>query len=478
MALLFHALPGLSNDVANPAPGASDTQATTKKAHPDLRLLERDLTHKLTEKKDGRVTPEQYQAWKGEFRMHLNAAMARVPPSPDNTAAHARITAQLGEREQAQAALDLALKQNPESPVLLRTKSHILYEKKDFPGAAQNALQAWEKSGHTDQGAWTLYQMSTGRSAPSGTASPSPGLSPLTQGPPVVSADDSGKPFKLAVKGSALPGTVPVPGHAETEPLKREGGLPLWPLAVPIVGGLIAYGVYRGTKQTDAQETEQPPVGARITASPGLVAEPAKVVGGVIRNVAKGAAVKTLGDIAVTGVVAAGILVAGGTAVVLTANHGLNDMIAVQDKYNEAIDTHRDDQLRSARPARIEDKSDLGIVSREQEPAWVVRGGVTTRKQLQEGVKEHEGVRGLTGFSVQSAPGKTVEELAAAGRFRNGQISVTTVAALLAVGVPVVKSPGTGHHNTAKTEAPLASPHADAISAVFKQMANPAQVKR
>lgn len=113
----------------------------------------------------------------------------------------------------------------------------------------------------------------------------------------------------------------------------------------------------------------------------------------------------------------------------------------------------------------------------KEEPIWVVRAGVATSEQLKTGSKLHRGVPGLFGFSVQSAPGKTIEELAAAGQFRHGQISVTTVDALLAVGVPIVKSPGTGYHNTARTEYPLTDLKAKLISAVFKPRPNPAQVK-
>lgn len=352
LALIFCPLPGLADDTAGPASEALGATAATKNAHPDLLRLEQELARKLDDKKEGRVTPEQYQTWKGEFRARLDAVIARVPPSPDNTAAHARIMAQLGEGEAAHAALDQALEQNPKSPILLTTKGQVLYDQKDFPGATHNALQAWENSGHTDKGAWALYQMSKGRSAPFGTDSTSPGVSPLKQGSPVVTADDSNKPIKLAVKGSALPGAVPVPGQDGGDPIKREGGLPLWPLAVPIAGGLIAYGLYHGTKKADAQEAEQSPAAAFI-AAPGVIVEPANIAGGVIRNVAKGAVIKTLGDIAVTGVVAGGILVAGGTAVILTVNYGLNEMIAAQDKYNDAIDTRRDDQQRN-RPSNTQ----------------------------------------------------------------------------------------------------------------------------
>jgi hypothetical protein len=88
-----------------------------------------------------------------------------------------------------------------------------------------------------------------------------------------------------------------------------------------------------------------------------------------------------------------------------------------------------------------------------QELNWVVRGGVATPSQLQAGTARHRGVPeppGLFGFSVQYQPGKTIQELAAAGRFRNVQISVTTIEELIATGlsagypVSIVQSPGTG----------------------------------
>src|SRR5919197_1586009 len=92
-----------------------------------------------------------------------------------------------------------------------------------------------------------------------------------------------------------------------------------------------------------------------------------------------------------------------------------------------------------------------------QEPNWVVRGGVATPSQLQVGTARHRGVPdlpGLFGFSVQYQPGKTIKELAAAGRLRNAHISVTTaeegVAAGSSVGyaVSMVQSPGAGYNYT------------------------------
>jgi hypothetical protein len=88
-------------------------------------------------------------------------------------------------------------------------------------------------------------------------------------------------------------------------------------------------------------------------------------------------------------------------------------------------------------------------------------------------------VPGLTGFSVQSQRGKTVPELAKAGRFPHKQISVTTVQSLHAAGklvgydVEVVRSPGIGYHSTVTTPMPLPDPLAIALSAVFTQMPNP-----
>ena len=120
----------------------------------------------------------------------------------------------------------------------------------------------------------------------------------------------------------------------------------------------------------------------------------------------------------------------------------------------------------------------------ENEPHWVVRGGVATPGQLQAGTARHRGVPdspGLYGFSVQYQPGKTVHELAVAGRFRNAQISVTTDAALVAAGVAagyavsIVKSPGTGYHYTAQVPFPLPLDLAVALSAVFTQQLNPAR---
>jgi hypothetical protein len=118
------------------------------------------------------------------------------------------------------------------------------------------------------------------------------------------------------------------------------------------------------------------------------------------------------------------------------------------------------------------------------EPNWIVRGGIATPSQLQAGTGKHLSIpdpRGLFGFSVQYQPGKTIQELAAAGRFRNAQISVTTDKELIAAGISagyfisIVKSPGAGCHHTVQVPCPLPTDLAVALSAVFKQMPNPAR---
>jgi hypothetical protein len=120
----------------------------------------------------------------------------------------------------------------------------------------------------------------------------------------------------------------------------------------------------------------------------------------------------------------------------------------------------------------------------EQEPNWVVRAGVVTPESLISRSSQHFEVHGLFGFSVQHQPGRTVEELADAGRFPNAQISVTTVEQLVTAGahigymVRVVKSLGRGYHHTVVVPAPTPPSLAEALSRVFIPRPNPARVVR
>jgi hypothetical protein len=106
-------------------------------------------------------------------------------------------------------------------------------------------------------------------------------------------------------------------------------------------------------------------------------------------------------------------------------------------------------------------------------PVYVVRGGRASPQNLIDGTAEHADVSGLSGFSVQSAPDRSVEELAIAGRFPNAVISVTTVEALAQRGVRVVPSPGAGFHATAVVPIPLDMTEATEISRLFKRLRDP-----
>jgi len=111
--------------------------------------------------------------------------------------------------------------------------------------------------------------------------------------------------------------------------------------------------------------------------------------------------------------------------------------------------------------------------------AFVVLEGVVTPQRLQRKVSGYTNVPNIRGFSGQSAPQKTIQELAAAGWFVNRSLSVTTVAELKeagqSVGVPieVVRAPGRGFHSIVVTPRVLSDTAAKALSNVFRQTPNP-----
>ena len=76
-----------------------------------------------------------------------------------------------------------------------------------------------------------------------------------------------------------------------------------------------------------------------------------------------------------------------------------------------------------------------------------MRAGIATPAQLQAGTRFS--VNGF-GFSIQTAPGISVDELARGDQFPNRQISITTVQELRGAGVAVnFPTPGAGaRHST------------------------------
>jgi hypothetical protein len=100
---------------------------------------------------------------------------------------------------------------------------------------------------------------------------------------------------------------------------------------------------------------------------------------------------------------------------------------------------------------------------------FVVRAGLARPDPLIAGTTPHPLVPGLSGFSVQSAPGVPVEELARAGRFPHPWISVTTVVIPRRHGFDLVfPTPGRGaYHATARASCPLPPDVAVLLSGLF-----------
>jgi len=111
--------------------------------------------------------------------------------------------------------------------------------------------------------------------------------------------------------------------------------------------------------------------------------------------------------------------------------------------------------------------------------AFVVLDGAVTPQRLQRKVSGYKKLPRVIGFSVQSAPQKTVQELAAAGGFFDPLLSVTTVAELQKAGqsagmnIKIISSQGRRFHRIVLTPRRLSDPAAQALSSVFRQMPNP-----
>ena len=99
-------------------------------------------------------------------------------------------------------------------------------------------------------------------------------------------------------------------------------------------------------------------------------------------------------------------------------------------------------------------------------------------KSFQQGTRP--GPNGF-GFSVQTTPGISVDELARGGLFPNNRVSVSTVERLQSIpGVRVrFPTPGFGaYHGTVVLPAPPPSGLFEAITATFTQQPNPHVVPR
>jgi hypothetical protein len=102
--------------------------------------------------------------------------------------------------------------------------------------------------------------------------------------------------------------------------------------------------------------------------------------------------------------------------------------------------------------------------------AWLARPG-----SLIVGTTPHRLVSGLTGVSVRSTQGVTVDELARAGQFPHPWISVTTVDVLEQHGFDLVfPAPGKGAYlATVRAPCPLTRGVAVLLSSLFIRRRNP-----
>jgi peptide/nickel transport system substrate-binding protein len=109
---------------------------------------------------------------------------------------------------------------------------------------------------------------------------------------------------------------------------------------------------------------------------------------------------------------------------------------------------------------------------------FVVLAGAVTPQRLQRKVSGYRHVP-LVGFSVQSTPHTTIQELATAGGLSDQLLSVTTVGELQKAGqsvglhIQVISAPGRGFHSIVVTPRRLSNTAAQALSSVFRQMPNP-----
>ncbi len=100
--------------------------------------------------------------------------------------------------------------------------------------------------------------------------------------------------------------------------------------------------------------------------------------------------------------------------------------------------------------------------------AFVVRCGKPPYLRLRERCSDHPD--GVHGFSVQSAPGQTVELLAAA--CPNNWVGVTTAARIRQLGYDVVRTSGRQWHATVVVPADWSEDDAFRLSKLFERVRN------
>jgi hypothetical protein len=123
--------------------------------------------------------------------------------------------------------------------------------------------------------------------------------------------------------------------------------------------------------------------------------------------------------------------------------------------------------MSAAGEARTANARGSALAERIPDEALVVRGGRNQPDDLRRGTRTHPS--GVTGASVECAEGLSVEELAAA--VPHGQVGVTTVGAIRAVGGDVVRTSGRSPYHA--TVVGLSSEEASRL--LTPTIANPAR---
>jgi hypothetical protein len=105
---------------------------------------------------------------------------------------------------------------------------------------------------------------------------------------------------------------------------------------------------------------------------------------------------------------------------------------------------------------------------------YVIRAGLAHPRTLVLGTTPHREVPGLSGFSVPSAPGVSVDELANGAGFPHTWISMTTRDVRVRHGFDLVfPTPGKGaYHATVRTPCPLPPEIAILLSGLFTRHRN------
>lgn len=173
LAVVLLPLPSGFAQGDGPPTGQQPRPASERKAEnpaPQLVRLDHSLTKTHEDKRLGRIDEKRYREFLSKFRTDLEAVMARIKPTPPNTALHARILSRLGDSKQALAALDPALKVDPASPALRVALGQVRYDQKDYPAALAEANAVLARDPANEE-ALALKYFSEGRVGPSGVPS-------------------------------------------------------------------------------------------------------------------------------------------------------------------------------------------------------------------------------------------------------------------------------------------------------------------